>query len=112
VIKWVGAAIDIDDRKRAEEKLRQQAEVLDLAYDAILILDLDGTIEFWNEGAARLYGWAKQEAMEESARSLLRTEFPEPLQEQLTGRVARSKQCFTGGTGHCGFGRKHSSIED
>jgi PAS domain S-box-containing protein len=79
VIKWVGAAIDIDDRKRAEEKLRQQAEVLDLAYDAILILDLDGTIEFWNEGAARLYGWTKQEAMETSARSLLRTEFPEPL---------------------------------
>ncbi|MEP6533958.1 MAG: PAS domain S-box protein [Bryobacteraceae bacterium] len=78
VLKWVGAAIDIDDRKKAEEKLRQQAEVLDLAYDAILILDLDGTIEFWNEGAARLYGWPKQEAMGQSARSLLRTEFPEP----------------------------------
>ncbi len=57
--------------------MRQQAEVLDLAYDAILILKLDGTIEFWNEGAARLYGWTKQEAIGHSAQSLLGTEFPE-----------------------------------
>jgi diguanylate cyclase (GGDEF)-like protein/PAS domain S-box-containing protein len=46
----------------AHSSLRQQAELLDNAQDAILVLDLDGRIVYWNKGAERIYGWTAAEA--------------------------------------------------
>jgi PAS domain S-box-containing protein len=45
------------DRTRAEERIREQAMFLNKAQDAILAMDLDGGITFWNVSAERLYGW-------------------------------------------------------
>ena len=70
---------DITGRKRTEEDLRQQAQLLDLAHDAIMAIRLDGTIEFWNRGAEQMYGWSRDEAIGKISHALLRTEFPEPL---------------------------------
>ncbi len=50
------------DRRRADEKIRDQAHLLDLAQDAIVVCDLDGGIEYWNKGAEVMYGWAANEA--------------------------------------------------
>jgi two-component system cell cycle sensor histidine kinase/response regulator CckA len=47
----------------AEERNREQAKLLDLASDAIMECDLEGQIIFWNQGAARLYGWSVDEAV-------------------------------------------------
>ncbi|KJH73299.1 hybrid sensor histidine kinase/response regulator [Aliterella atlantica] len=47
--------IDISDRKRAEEKNREQAALLDITTDAIFVQDLKYRILFWNKGAERLY---------------------------------------------------------
>ncbi len=44
------------------EKVRKQAELLDKAQDAIILLDLHGKILYWNRSAERLYGWTSQEA--------------------------------------------------
>ncbi len=49
------------DRKRAENKIREQAALLDIATDAILVRDLNHQILFWNKGAERLYGWSAEE---------------------------------------------------
>ncbi len=51
------------ERKRAELALREQAELLDAARDAILVQDLDGRILFWNRAAERLYGWTREEIL-------------------------------------------------
>src|SRR5262245_11790863 len=48
---------DITERRRAEERIREQAALLDEANDAILVRNLDDHIVFWNHGAERLYGW-------------------------------------------------------
>lgn len=70
-IRLVGTAQDITQRKLAEEKLREQATLLDQAQDAILVLSIDQRILYWNKGAERIYGWSAAEAVGEPALGLL-----------------------------------------
>ncbi|MBD1844420.1 response regulator [Cyanobacteria bacterium FACHB-63] len=58
------------ERKRAEQKIREQAALLDIATDAILVQDLDRRILFWNKGAERLYGWCAAEIVGRTYESL------------------------------------------
>ena len=78
----------IQERIQAQEALerqtavlREQSRLLDLANDAIFIRGFDGTISYWNEGAERLYGRTKEEALENRSGMLLQTEFPIPFEE-------------------------------
>ena len=67
----------------AERALAERARLLDLTQDAIMVRDADNRISYWNQGAAALYGWSATEARGRNPHELLRTEFPEPLQEIL-----------------------------
>jgi PAS domain S-box-containing protein len=70
---------DITERRRADEALKEQARMLELA--PMLIRDLNGRIIFWNTGAEQMYGWPTAEALDKVAHSLLQTEFPRPIEE-------------------------------
>jgi PAS domain S-box-containing protein len=70
---------DITERKRAEESLKEQARILDLA--PVLIRDANGRIIFWNTGAEQMYGWKSEEALGKVTHTLFQTEFPQPLEE-------------------------------
>jgi PAS domain S-box-containing protein len=72
---------EISERVRSEVALREQAALLDLARDAIMVHGLDGTIRFWNRGAEEMYGYTKQQAMGRVSHELLGTLFPQPLAE-------------------------------
>ncbi len=85
---------DVTDRKAAE----QQAALLDLAHDAIIVRQLDGTILSWNRGAENLYGWTAAEALGKSLHQLLRTQFPEPL-ENISAHLAKQEH-WDGVVGH------------
>jgi PAS domain S-box-containing protein len=65
---------DVTERKRAEEKIREQANLLDIAQDAIVVRDLDDNIIYWNNSAERIYGWKRDEAIAKNASQLLNTE--------------------------------------
>jgi PAS domain S-box-containing protein len=91
IIGNMGILADITARKRAEEKLRRQAELLDLAHDAIIVRDLDNRIVFWNSGAEETYGWGKAEVAGQEAYKLLRTELPQP-QGELEAEFFRQGQ--------------------
>ena len=70
---------DITTRKQAEEELKKQAALLDLAHDAILVRDLESRVVFWNRGAQHMYGWSAGEAEGRVTHSFLQTTFPVPL---------------------------------
>ena len=59
--------------------MRDQALILDLANDAIFIRDQEDRITYWNQGAQRLYAYAKEEALGQVAHSLFKTKFPRSL---------------------------------
>ncbi|RCJ24006.1 histidine kinase [Nostoc sp. ATCC 43529] len=49
--------------QQAEDKIREQNLLLDVAKDAIVVQNIDNQILFWNQGAQSLYGWKVEEAV-------------------------------------------------
>jgi two-component system, cell cycle sensor histidine kinase and response regulator CckA len=64
---------DITGRKYAEQKIREQAALLDVATDAIMVRNIHNQILFWNKGAECLYGWKAEEVLGRNAVELLHT---------------------------------------
>ena len=54
---------DVTTRRESEERIRQQASLLERTRDAILVCDLNHRIIYWNEGAERTYGWTSDEIL-------------------------------------------------
>ena len=67
----VGISRNITERRRAEERIREQAALLDNANDAIYVTALDGTILYWNRGAERTYGWTSAEVLNRKTTELI-----------------------------------------
>jgi PAS domain S-box-containing protein len=63
VRRVAGTVQDITERKLAEERIREQATLLDAANDAIYVRALDHTVTYWNDGAERLFEWTRAEAL-------------------------------------------------
>jgi diguanylate cyclase (GGDEF)-like protein/PAS domain S-box-containing protein len=63
IVKWFGTCTDIEDLKRAEERIERQARLLDQTQDAVVVHDLEHRIVYWNQGAERIYGWTAEEAV-------------------------------------------------
>ena len=75
----VGAFYDVTSRKQLEDLLRERADLLELASEAIMVHSVDGVIQFWNSGAEELYGWSREEAIGRNVMQLLQTRFPDSL---------------------------------
>lgn len=63
--------IDLSERKRAEQRVAEQAALLDKANDVILVRDLDHRILYWNRAAEQLYGWTAAEVVGRPVQELL-----------------------------------------
>ncbi|HEX3662447.1 MAG TPA: PAS domain S-box protein [Acidobacteriaceae bacterium] len=74
-------ARDITEQKEGEELSRRQTQLLDQAYEPILVRDPQDRIVYWNKGAERLYGWTAGEAKGRVIHDLLQTTFSEPVEE-------------------------------
>ncbi|MBW4573982.1 MAG: response regulator [Aphanothece sp. CMT-3BRIN-NPC111] len=69
-----GVDMDITERKCSEQKISEQAALLDIATDAIFVQDLENQVLFWNKSAERLYGWKADEMIGNSALELFSRE--------------------------------------
>ena len=73
-LRVIGTHTDITDRKLADQKIREQAALLDIASNAIFVRDLDQQILYWNQGAERLYGWQADDAIGQKANELFQND--------------------------------------
>jgi PAS domain S-box-containing protein len=81
---------DISDRKQANQKIQEQAALLDITSDAIFVRDLNQHILYWNQGAERLYGWSVAEATGQKADELL-YENPTQISEMMKTLLERGQ---------------------
>jgi len=97
LVRSLGALADLAlERVRGSEtearlaaSLKEQADLLDLSHDSILVRDMDDTITLWNKGAERNYGWSRDEAVGKSSHILLGTEFPVSLEESTAALLSK-----------------------
>ncbi|QLE47450.1 PAS domain S-box protein [Nostoc sp. C057] len=80
---------DISERHQTEQKIREQAALLDITTDAMIVQDLHNQILFWNQGAEKMYGWQVQEAQGNNVWELLYREPAPLLSEALKTVVER-----------------------
>lgn len=66
-----GVIIDITGRKLAEQRVQEQADLLNKTQDAVIVLNLTQTVRYWNVGAEQMYGWTAEEAVGQSVTELL-----------------------------------------
>ncbi len=89
-----GIGIDITEQKEAEERLREQADIINRAHDAIIVRNFEtNRITFWNAGAKRLYGWTSEEALGHSVVELI---FADPGQIEPISKALVSAGEFHG----------------
>ncbi|WP_461512449.1 PAS domain-containing sensor histidine kinase [Rhizobium mongolense] len=73
----ISAATLLSMRDRsARTTLAEQARLLELSHDTVIIRDSNDDIIYWNEGAQALYGWSRDEALGRSCDGLLHSDFP------------------------------------
>ena len=62
--QMMGVWTDVTERKRNEERLHAQADIIDRAQDAVIVCDFTADlVTVWNNGAEHMYGWSASEAI-------------------------------------------------
>lgn len=67
IVNLLGVTRDITERKKAEDEIKSSEErrklIMNSALDAIICIDKDGMITFWNPQAEQIFGWSENEVM-------------------------------------------------
>ena len=63
VIAVAGIVRDITQRKKAEDAIKFQADLLNQVGQAVVMVDDNRIIRFWNKAAEKLYGWQEEQAL-------------------------------------------------
>ncbi|GAA3065185.1 hypothetical protein GCM10010520_11220 [Rhizobium viscosum] len=94
----VATFVDITERRRAEEalrdseeRLRQEMRLVELSRSPIFVWDFDNGILQWNRGSEELYGYSREEAIGKRKEMLLRTSVPDGSFEDLRQSLIENK---------------------
>jgi PAS domain S-box-containing protein len=109
IVKWYGTSTDIEDRKQAEEKLRQDERELHLVIDTIPSLAWstlpDGSGEFWNKRWYDYTGLTPEECLGSGWHRGVHPEDVTPLMKKWAEVLASGE----GGEGEARF-RRHDGV--
>jgi PAS domain S-box-containing protein len=79
--------VELTERRRVEDSLRFQAQLLDAVEHALIALNLDGTIRYWNRAAEAMFGWRSDEVLGRKARELLVPDDLSAQGDEITARL-------------------------
>ena len=83
-IKMFGACLDITERKKSDleslEKEYQLERFADSVHSAIIVANEKGEVKYWNDHAAGLFGYTKQEAVELNVKDIVPDQFQDAHQ--------------------------------
>lgn len=85
---------DVTRRKFSEQQLAEQAALLNLARDAIIVRDMDDRVRYWSAGAVRIYGYTEEEAIGRMKTELL---YPDGSQDHQQAWRSLLEQGFWNG---------------
>ena len=95
----------LSEAEAASERAERLGGLLALSHEAMLMWKLNGSIEFWNAGAERLYGFAQEEAIGNISHALLQTKFPVEFTDYI--KLLQSERHWSGELHHiCKDGRE------
>jgi PAS domain S-box-containing protein len=87
---------DITARKQIERQMRFNAEVLDKISDAVVVVDNENTVRYWNKGAERLYGLSEDEAFGQPLLELYQYLWVKPEDERASAQALETKGFWSG----------------
>ena len=82
---YIASVVDIDERKRAEVATARVGAIVQAAHDAIVGVNVDGTVELWNAAAERLFGYSASEAIGRSVAMLMPPDLSQLVARGLQG---------------------------
>jgi len=85
---------EIIERKKAERKIQEQAALLDISRDAILVQNNDNQIVFWSKGAESLYDLTAEEAVRKYFAEMISTDCVQDYNKAQ--EIVREKGEWTG----------------
>jgi two-component system, cell cycle sensor histidine kinase and response regulator CckA len=83
ISRWFGTCTDIHDQKMIAEQRARDALLLASVRDSVIVTDLEGVVTYWNEGAARLFGWSAEEMIGRPYAD----RFPEPVRSRIVAQI-------------------------
>ena len=89
-VRLAGALVDVNTHKLAEQEMHRQALMFASLSDAILVIDLAGSILDWNPAAERLFGHSKADAIGRDPAKML--EPGEPMTFLATAQEVIAKE--------------------
>ena len=78
---------DITERKRSEEELAFQAQLLSDVNDSVFSSDSNYVITYWNKAADKMFGWTKEEALGKNSGELLKPKIEGSTRDQERSKL-------------------------
>ncbi len=94
IVEILESNVDITERKKEEEAIKFQANLLNHIGQAVIMVDNNRIIRFWNKAAEKLYGWPEEQALGHKVTELLGDTSPEEADE-VTKRLLAGESWST-----------------
>ncbi len=83
--------LDMTSSLEAEERMREQAALIDIVPSALLSVDMDGRVIFWSKGAEALYKWKAHDVIGKKFSELFRDTLKAEIEAKMALVIAGGK---------------------